>query len=170
VLLMLPPQQPPVPEGRVRSQSVSEPAAVSDEQSGLTPRIGPQPMRLSVKPGEEKIWTIVGMDLDGLTAKQILLHFDSHTLDISEVSFGPAMRIDMKTPPVVNIDRGTGTIKITSSNGGPLRFNSGGDLAALRVRGILNGETYLVLENPDLTNGKGSIVPSTIAGGHAKVE
>ena len=165
-----PPQQPPVPEGRVRSQSVSEPAAVSDEQSGLTPRMGPQPMRLSVKPGEEKIWTIVGMDLDGLTAKQILLHFDSHTLDISEVSFGPAMRIDMKTPPVVNIDRGTGTIKITSSDGGPLRFNSGGDLAALRVRGILNGETYLVLENPDLTNGKGSIVPSTIAGGHAKVE
>jgi len=166
-----PPQQPPVPESRgTRSQSVSEPLAVADEQSGLTPRIGPQPMRLSVKPGEEKIWTIVGMDLDGLTAKQILLHFDPHTLDVSEVSFGSAMQIDLKTPPVVNIDRGTGTIKITSSDGGPLRFNSGGDLAALRVRGVLNGETYLVLENPDLKNGTGKIVASTIAGGHAKVE
>lgn len=166
-----PPPPPPVPESRgARSQSVSETAAVSDEQSGLTPRIGPQPMRLSLKPGEEKIWTIVGMDLDGLTATQILLHFDSHTLDVSEVSFGPAMQIDLQTPPVVNIDRGMGTIKITSSDGGPLRFNSGGDLAALRVRGILNGETYLVMENPDLKNGKGNIVASTIAGGHAKVE
>jgi general secretion pathway protein D len=167
-----PPPPPPVPESRggARSQSVSESAAVNDEQSGLTPRIGPQPMRLSVKPGEEKIWTIVGMDLDGLTANQLLLHFDSHTLDVSEVSLGPAMQIDLKTPPVVNIDRGMGTIKITSSDGGPLRFNSGGSLAALRVRGVLNGETYLVLENPDLTNGKGKIVASTIAGGHAKVE
>jgi len=166
-----PPQQPPVPESRpVREQSESAPAMESHEQSDLTPRIGPQPMRLSVKPGEEKIWTIVGMDLDGLSAKQILLHFDPHTLDVSEVSIGPAMQIDLKTPPVVNIDRGSGTIRITSSDGGPLRFNSGGDLAALRVRGVLNGETYLVLENPDLKNGKGNIVASTIAGGHAKVE
>jgi general secretion pathway protein D len=166
-----PPQQPPVPESRgTRSQSVSESAAVGDEATGLTPRISPQPMRLSFKPGEEKMWTIVGMDLDGLTAKQILLHFDPRTLDISEVSFGPAMQVDLKTPPVVNIDRNTGTVKITSSDGGPLRFNSGGDLVALRARGVLNGETYLVLENPDLTNVKGKIVASTIAGGHAKVE
>src|SRR5207247_5999881 len=136
----------------------------------LTPRMGPQPMRLNVKPGEEKIWTIVGMDLDGLTANQMLLHFDPHTLDVSEVSFGPAMQIDISKPPVVNIDRGAGTIKIVSSDGGPLRFNSGGDIAALRVRGVLNGETYLVLENPDLKNAQGSIVASTIAGGHAKVE
>ena len=110
------------------------------------------------------------MDLDGLTASQMLLHYDSHTLDVSEVSFGPAMKVDMAKPPVVNIDRGSGTIKITSSDGGPLRFNSGGDIAALRVRGVLSGETYLVLENPDLKNGKGNVVASTIAGGHAKVE
>jgi general secretion pathway protein D len=167
-----PAQQPPapVPQSNVRGQAVPETVAVNDGQSDLTPRIGPQPMRLSVKPGEEKIWTIVGMDLDGLTAKQLLLHFDPRTLDVSEVSFGPAMQIDLKTPPAVNIDRGTGTIKITSSDGGPLRFNSGGELAALRVRGVLNGETYLVLENPDLKNGTGKVVASTIAGGHAKVE
>jgi general secretion pathway protein D len=172
-----PPAQPPanqppvpVPQSNVRGQAVPETVTVNDGQSDLTPRIGPQPMRLSVKPGEEKTWTIVGMDLDGLTAKQILLHFDPRTLDVSEVSFGPAMQIDLKTPPAVNIDRNTGTIKITSSDGGPLRFNSGGDIAALRVRGVLSGETYLVLENPDLKNGVGKIVASTIAGGHAKVE
>jgi general secretion pathway protein D len=161
-----PPPQPP-PQSRIRSQSDE---MVAEEQSGLNPRLGPQPMRLSVKPGEEKIWNIVGMDLDGLTATQLTLHFDPKTLDISEVSVGPAMQVDLKKPPVVNIDRNTGTVRISSSDGQPLRFNSGGDIVALRVRGVLNGETYLVVENPDLKNGAGAVVPATIAGGHAKVE
>jgi general secretion pathway protein D len=164
-----PMQQPPVPESvnvQPRAQSV---AAVGD-QSGLSPRMSPQPVRLTVKPGEEKLWTIVGMDLDGLTASEMLLHFDPRTIDVSEVSFGPAVQIDLKKPPVVNIDRGSGTIKVTSSDGGPLRFNSGGDIAALRVRGVLSGETYLVLESPDLKNATGAVVAATIAGGHAKVE
>src|SRR5207244_4448248 len=97
-----------------------------------SPRMGPQPMRLSVKPGEEKLWTLVGMDLDGLTASQILMHFDPHTLDVSEVTFGPAMNVDLSKPPVVHIDRAAGTIKISSTDGGPLRFNSGGDIVAMR--------------------------------------
>ena len=80
------------------------------------------------------------------------------------------MRIDVQTPPSANIDRDKGTIKISSTDGGPLRFNSGGDIAALRVRGVLSGETYLVLENPDLKNGSGSVVAATVGGGHAKVE
>jgi len=170
------PQPPPVPQSSVpnplpvRGQAISTDVAEADPQANLSPRMGPQPMRLNLKPGEERIWTIVGMDLDGLTTDQMLLHFDSHTLDVSEVSFGPAMQINITKPPVVSIDRAAGTIKITSSDGGPLRFTSGGDIAALRVRGVLSGETYLVLENPDLKNGKGTIVASTIAGGHAKVE
>jgi general secretion pathway protein D len=167
-----PPPQPPVPQPQssIPSSRAQTAAVMVDGQAGLSPRMGPQPMRLSVKPGEEKIWTIVGMDLDGLTAGEMLLHFDSRTLDISDVSFGPAMIIDISKPPVVSIDRSAGTIKIRSSDGGPLRFNSGGDIAALRVRGVLSGETYLVLENPDLKNGSGITVASTIAGGRAKVE
>ena len=62
------------------------------------------------------------------------------------------------------------TIRITSTDGGPLRFNSGGDIVALRVHGMLNGETYLVVESPDLKNGSGTIVAATVGGGHAKVE
>ncbi len=167
-LFRTPQPQPPVgqPPRPVRVQ----PQAVNEEPTGLAPRMAPQPMHLSVKPGEEKLWTVVGMDLDGLTTSQLLFHFDPHTIDVSEVSVGPAMQVDLKTPPVVNIDRVNGVIKITPSDGGLLHFTSGGDIAALRVRGVLNGETYLVLENPDLKNGRGEIVASTIAGGHAKVE
>ena len=165
--------QPPPPQPQ--SENVNKPQAESvavavTDASNLTPRIGPQPMRLSIKPGQALNWAIVGMDLDGLTTSQILMHFDPRTIDISEVSFGPAMQIDTKTPPAATIDRQKGTIKITSSDGGPLRFNSGGDIALLRVQGVLNGETYLVLENPDLKNGAGSVVPAAIGGGHAKVE
>ena len=180
-----PPQRPPVPqspqsEGAANNQPQTQsPAmAVAAEMvaspqppaSGLNPRIGPQPMRLSVKPGEEKLWDIVGMDLDGLTASQITLHFDPHTIDISQVGFGSAMQVDIQAPPRVKIDRDKGTVVIVSADGTPLRFNSGGDVAALRVRGVLNGETYLVLDSLDLKDGNGSIVAATVGGGRAKVE
>jgi general secretion pathway protein D len=165
-----PPPQPQ-PEGlNNQPQTQSQSLAVIAEPSGLNPRMGPQPMRLSMSPGQEKLWTIVGMDLDGLTASTIILHFDPHTIDVSEVAFGSAMQIDVKTPPAATIDREKGTIRISSTDGGPLRFNSGGDIAVLRVRGVLNGETYLVLENPDLKNSGGSVVAATVGGGHAKVE
>jgi hypothetical protein len=131
----------------------------------------PQPMRLSFKPGEEKLWNVVGMDLDGLTTKQLLLHYNPQTLDVSEVVFGSAISIDPKTPPVVTIDREHGTVRITSSNGKPLQFNNGGgDIAALRVRGAAPGETFLVLDNPNLTNGSGTLVNASVSGGHAKVD
>ncbi len=167
------PQPPPQPQsqlstptgGAVVAQSI---AAAGD---GLSPRIQPQPMRLSFKPGEEKMWSVVGMDLDGLTTNQILLHYDPHTLEVSEVVFGPAMVIDPRTPPVATIDREHGTVRITSSSGKPLRFNDGGgDIASLRVRGGAPGDTYLVLENPNLTNGNGAVVNASVSGGHAKVD
>lgn len=155
--------------GTVLAQS----ASVSDgaDNSGLAPRIQPQPMRLSFKPGEEKMWNVVGMDLDGLTTTQLLLHYDPHTLDVSEVVFGPAMAVDPKTPPVATIDREHGTVRITSSNGKPLQFNNGGgEIAALRVRGSASGESYLVLENPNLTNGSGAVVAASVSGGRARVD
>jgi len=173
-----PPQPTPPPQPQPQSQlspsggtAVAQSVAVSPDNTGLSPRIQPQPMRLSFKPGEEKMWNLVGMDLDGLTTTQLMLHYDPHTLDVSEVIFGPAMVIDLKTPPVATIDREHGTVRITSSNGKPLQFyNGGGDIASLRVRGGATGDTYLVLENPNLTNGAGTVVNAAVSGGHAKVD
>jgi hypothetical protein len=117
------------------------------------------------------MWNVVGMDLDGLTTTQLLLHYDPRTLDVSEVVFGPAMTIDPRTPPVATIDREHGTVRIAPSNGKTLQFNSGSsDILALRVRGGASGETYLVLENPNLTNGGGKVVPASVSGGHARVD
>jgi hypothetical protein len=128
-------------------------------------------MRLAFKPGEEKIWNVVGMDLDGLATSQLALHYDPRTLDVSEVIFGPALVVDPKAPPVVTIDREHGNVRITSSNGKPLQFNNGGgDIASLRVRGAAPGDTFLVLENPNLTNGNGTLVNASVSGGHAKVD
>jgi general secretion pathway protein D len=174
------PNPPPQPQpqsqlsspstGTVVAQSVASTDTVANN-TGLAPRIQPQPIRLSFKPGEEKIWNVVGMDLDGLTTKQLMLHYDPHTLDVSEVIFGPAMVVDPKTPPVATIDREHGTVRITSSNGKPLQFyNGGGDIASLRVRGGATGDTYLVLENPNLTNASGTVVNASVSGGHARVD
>jgi len=156
--------------GAVAAQSVMTDTSASDN-TGLAPRIQPQPMRLAFKAGEEKMWNVVGMDLDGLTTQQIMLHYDPRTIDVSEVVFGPALVVDPKTPPVATIDREHGTVRITSSNGKPLQFyNGGGDIASLRVRGGSPGDTFLVLENPNLTNGSGAVVNASVSGGHAKVD
>jgi general secretion pathway protein D len=172
------PRPNPQPQSQLSTPSngtaVVQSVATGDntaDNTGLAPRIQPQPMRLSFKPGEEKMWNVVGMDLDGLTTKQLMLHYDPHTLDVSEVVFGPAIVVDPKSPPVATIDREHGTVRITSSNGKPLQFNDGGgDIASLRVRGGVSGDTYLVLENPNLTNGNGAVVNASVSGGHAKVD
>jgi len=135
----------------------------------LSPRIGPQPANLAIKAGEEKIWPVVGMDLDGLSTDQLMLHYDARSLDVSEVGFGGALQIDPKYPPVATINRETGTIRITSSNGKPLAFAGGGEIVMLRVHGGLTGETYLVIENPGLHNGGGIDVQAAVSGGRAKV-
>ena len=171
-----PPQPPPQPQSQLSPSTgtplVAEAAmATIADNTGLSPRIQPQPMRMAFKPGEEKLWNVAGMDLDGLTTQQLMLHYDPHTLDVSEVVFGPALVVDPKTPPVATIDREHGTVRIISSNGKPLQFNNGGgDIAQLRVRGAAPGETFLVLENPNLTNGTGSLVNASVSGGRAKVD
>lgn len=145
-------------------------SASAEMRLHLSPRLAPQPANMAIKPGEEKIWNIVGMDLEGLTADQIMAHYDPHTLDVVQVMFGPALNIDPRQPPVVTINRETGTIKLVSSNGKPLSFAGGGEVLMLRVHGGLLGETFLVLENPDFRTAAGVAVQSAIAGGRAKVE
>ena len=159
-----PPPPPPQPQSQLQEQSQSMALA------NLAPRISPQPASLSFRPGEQKLWTIVGMDLDGLTTDTLTFRYDPSLLDVHEVRFGPAMSIDPKAPPVVTLDRTQGVVKISSSNGAPLSFNSGGELLQLRVQGGMVGDASLVFDVPKLKNGAGEIVAAAISGGRASVE
>jgi general secretion pathway protein D len=142
----------------------------SDAALRLSPRIAPQPSTLTLGPGETKMWSVVGMDLDGLTANELLLHFNPRAMDVMDVSVGPAMAVDPALPPVVTVDRTTGTIRVKSSDGKPLRFVSGGDVLLLRVHGGVPGETFLVLQNPEFLTRGGQAVVAAVAGGRAKVQ
>jgi general secretion pathway protein D len=176
-----PPANPPGPQGsnELPQQQPQQPAKATAElmaaaaaapQVVAAPRIAAQPAKISLKPGEEKMWPLVAMDVDGLSTNQIVMHYDPQAMEVADVSFGPAMKIDPMKPPIVTIDKAGGSIRITSSDGLPLRFAAGGDLAALRVRGGMTGDTYLVIDNPGLKNGRGEKVASTVSGGQAKVE
>ena len=153
---------------------VPNPAPVVKPQAQLlpqaTPRIAAQPMRMALKPGEEKLWNVVGMDLDGLTTTQLTLHFDPKELLVSDIAFGSALNIDPRTPPVVTINSEQGIVTISSSDDKPLTFNSGGEIATLRVRGAGTGESDLQVDSPALKNGNGELVASQVSGGRAKVE
>jgi len=166
--------QPPAPQPQSNNNlapaGATAESVVSEAALRLSPRIGPQPSSLAIKPGEEKIWNLVGMDLDGLSANSILLHYDPHAIDVSEVVWGNALKIDPKTPPVATINKDSGTIRIVSSDGKPLVFASGGEVVGLRVRGGLTGDTYLVMENPAFRDAKGVEVMSAVAGGKANVQ
>lgn len=147
-------------------------AAVESNQTGvqLAPRIGPQPVIMAMKPGEEKSWTVAGMDLDRLSTSELLLHYDPKAIDVNSVSFGSALVIDAARPPVATINANTGTVRITSSDGTPLQFVSGGDVLTLHVRGGAPGETFLVMQTPDLRTPAGEPVNVTVTGGRAQVD
>jgi len=176
-----PPQPQPQSDGTLGTppgEPMSSPSLVASAESHqptaaalrFAPRISPQPASLEVKPGEQKIWNVVGMDLDGLTVDHFALRYDSRALEVLEVSFGQAFVIDPKTPPVVTIDRVAGLVKIRSSNGQPLSFRSGGEMLALRVLGGLSGDTALIFETPQLKNANGEVVMAAVSGGRAHIE
>jgi hypothetical protein len=135
----------------------------------LAPRLGAEPVTLKIKPGEQKVWNIIGMDLQGLNTDSLVFHYDRNAMDVTEIVFGDALSVDPEKPPVATINRDTGTVKITSSDGKPLQFVSGGDVIGLRVRGGNAGETMLVIEPPELRNAAGSNVMTAVTGGRAQV-
>jgi general secretion pathway protein D len=157
-------------EVQIASAAVELEAEPDQATMRFAPRIAPQPSGLALKPGEQKLWTIVGMDLDGLQTDKILFRYDANALEILDVAFGPAFRIDPKTPPVVTIDRGNGLVRIVSSNGQPMFFNSGGELLVMRVQGGTTGDTSLIFASPELKNGNGDIVVAAVSGGRARVQ
>jgi general secretion pathway protein D len=181
----VPPQPPnPEPQARVMPPASAEPAGQVASMASteavvptpdlaalrLAPRMGAEPVSMQIKGGEQKVWNIVGMDLEGLSTDSLVLHYDRNAMDVSEVIFGSALSIDPKTPPVATINRDTGTVKITSSDGKPLQFVSGGDVIGLRIRGGKSGETMLVIEPPELRDTKGINVQTAVTGGRAQVQ
>ncbi len=70
---------------------------------------------------------------------------------------------------MVQVDRNAGTITVRNPGGAPLQFASGGTVLTLRVHGGLSGETFLVMQNPDLRNGNGLGILAAIGGGRATV-
>jgi general secretion pathway protein D len=136
----------------------------------LAPRIAPQPSTLSLGPGESKVWEVIGMDLDGLTTTQLVFRYDPQAMNISDVTVGGAVFSDPTAPPVVTVDRNLGTVTLKNTNGKPLRFNGGGQVLALRVLGGLAGDSFLVMENPDLHTPSGQSITAAVAGGRARVQ
>jgi len=174
------PNQPP-PEPQVQldakpglgsSTLVATSAMLQSDTAALrlAPRLAPQPASITLGPGETKLWNIVGMDLDDLTVPELTFHFNPRAMDVTDVAFGPALFADPLAMPAIAVDKEAGTIKLKPTNGKPLKFVSGGIVLAIRVHGGLIGETFLVVDNPDLRNGDGQPVVAAIAGGRAHVE
>jgi general secretion pathway protein D len=175
----IPPQGsgPTDPFRRPQPQPPSPPTPQSQNDSAsmmvapvFAPRIAPQPVTLQIKPGEQKLWSVVGMDLAGLTTESLTVRYDSRALEVMEVMLGKAVAVDLKAPPMVTIDRQAGLVKIASTDGKPLAFHSGGDIVVLRVLGGIVGDTSLIFESPELKNGNGELVMGAISGGRAQVQ
>jgi general secretion pathway protein D len=157
----------PVPS--VRTAAVY---ATADDTGALrlAPRIAAQPSTLTLTPGETKVWNVIAMDVDGLSANELVLRYNPRAMDVTDVSLGSAIAVDVAKPPVVTVDHNAGQIRVTSSDGTPLHFIGGGDVLAIRVHGGNPGETFLVLSNPDLRDGNGASVVAAVAGGRARVQ
>jgi general secretion pathway protein D len=136
----------------------------------LAPRIAPQPSSLSLGPGESKVWQIIGMDLEGLSADKLVVRFNPQALNVSEIGLGAALQFDPSTPPSVSVDPDAGTITVRPTNGKPLAFTGGGQVLTVRVHGGLTGDTFLVMDNPDFHTASGQSVTASIASGRAKVQ
>jgi general secretion pathway protein D len=152
----------------VPSPVTSAAAPVSTVAS--TPRISPQPVIVALKPGEKRNWSVIGMDLDGLSTSEITVHYDPRAITVEEVMLGPAVANDPRTPPAARIDPQSGTITITSTDGKSLNFVSGGEIMILKTTGNAAGETFLTIDPMNLKNAAGATIEATIVGGKAEVQ
>ena len=174
----VPPPPPPQPQASATSGDATtaslRAAATAVPDGGqallrLAPRMSPQPASFAINPGESKLWSVIGMDLDGLSTTELVFRYDPRMLTVLDVSFGAALNINPQKPPGATIDRERGVIKIVSTDGAALRFNGGGEVIAMRVNGGQPGETFLVIENGALTNAGGQAVQAVVTGGRVKV-
>jgi general secretion pathway protein D len=172
-------QQPPPPDQLQSQSSASSDAAMqlaSEKETAetaalrLTPRIGPQPSSIVIGPGQSRLWSIVGMDLDGLSAPELLLNFNPRAMDVTDISVGSAVMVDPAKPPVITVDRTAGTIRVKSSDGKNLQFIGGGDVLLIRVHGGVTGETFLAMKDPEFLTPGGKNVVAAVASGRARVQ
>ncbi len=136
----------------------------------FAPRMAPQPATISLGPGESKVWEVIGMDLEGLSASQLVFRFDPKKISVTDVNIGSAIAVDLEAPPIVSINHDQGTITVTPSGGKPLQFVSGGQVLAIRVHGGMTGETFLVMESPALKTASGQSIVAAVGGGRARVQ
>jgi hypothetical protein len=132
--------------------------------------MAPQPSTINLSSGETKLWSVIGMDLAGLTTPEISLRYDPRAMDVMDISIGNAIAVNPALPPIVTVNRDNGTILVKSSDGKPLSFIGGGEVLVLRVHGGVSGDTFLVMNPPDLHAMNGASVAAAISGGRAKVQ
>ena len=153
------------------SESAADPSQATDTETvRLAPRIALQPAAIQLGAGETKMWTVAGMDLEGLTAAELVLHFNPRAMSVTEVHIGSSVQVDPAMPPVVTVDSGSGTIRVKSSDGKPLRFVHGGEVLAIRVHGGVSGETFMVMTDPGFKTSDGAAIVASVAGGKARVQ
>ncbi|HEX8154589.1 MAG TPA: hypothetical protein VF698_15755, partial [Thermoanaerobaculia bacterium] len=160
-----------VAEATLAAAAVTSAANLAADEAlmRLAPRISPQPSSFVINPGETKVWNVIGMDLEGLNTTELVFRFDPNRLTVLDVTYGAALQVDPQKPPMTTIDREKGSVKITSTNGKPLVFTQGGEILTLRMNGGAPGETFLVIDRPELRDARGTVVPAAISGGRAKV-
>ena len=157
--------QPRRPRGRQQQENPPDTSALL-----LAPRMAPQPSSIALAAGETREWEIIGMDLDGLTTERLVLRYDPTAMSVATVGLGNALAVDPISPPAVAVDASSGTITVTPTSAQPLRFVSGGQVLVLHVTGGRSGETYLVMDNPQLRGSEGGEVMAAVSGGRARVE
>lgn len=133
------------------------------------PRIAATPAHLTLRTGEQKVWSLTGMDLEGLETGLISMRYDPRAVEVLSVSVGTAVKVDLLVPPVVTVDASKGLITLAPSSDQPIRFQSGGEVLALNVRG-LGGATLLAIEPIELRTANGVRVEAALTGGQAQVE
>lgn len=161
---------PPNPDDEKRYVN-TEGSPEETVESASSPRIGLEPMRLPLGSGTEAVWRLVGMELDGLVTESIEILYDNATLDVFDVALGSALAVDPLAPPSISVDREAGRIRVASTDSTqPLRFNSGGEVLLLKVRGLAPGDGFAMLDGLVLRGIDGRRQPVVVAGGKARVE
>jgi general secretion pathway protein D len=143
--------------------------AATSSSERFTPRIAPQPSRLELQTAAEGFVNVLGMDIEGLEMPELRIHFSPRSLSVLEAVPGEALAIDSSNPPLVTVDAIGGSVTVRTMDGSPIRFEGGGTIIRLAIRGDIAGESYLVLDSQPMRDANGSVVDAVIHGGRIVV-
>lgn len=160
------PEPAPEPPPRTLAPPTDQSKGVT--MSAVDPRITPQPNVLSVAVGEVRPWAIVGLDLEGMETESIEIRYDASVLGVQSIVLGNAFVHDPLSPIATMIDDEAGSIRISSTSGGPLLFRAGGELTTLQVTGRAQGTSSLVVSPREIRR-DGVEVAAVVHGGRISV-